>query len=117
MTVLRHIWALLSRRQRQQAIVLLVLTIIGMVLETLGLGLVIPVIALLTQPDVAAGYPAVQAMLVRLGNPTPAQLVTAGMITLVSIHVGRVAFLAYLAWRQMGTGTVVHSQTSGTNNR
>src|SRR5688572_4983711 len=102
MTVPRKIYALLTPSQRRAGAVLLVLTVIGMALETLGLGLVIPVIVLLTQPDLASGYPLLQTLLVGLGNPTPAQLVTGGMVTLVVVHVVRVTFLGYLAWRQMG---------------
>lgn len=47
---------------------LLVLMFLGMTLETLGVGLVIPATAVLTQSDLASNYPA-------LGNPDKQLLV------------------------------------------
>src|SRR5688500_12687296 len=97
----RKLYDLLTPRQRRTAALLLVLTLIGMVLETLGLGLVIPVMALLTQERLAETYPALRGVLERLGNPTPRQLAVGGMLALLAVHIVRVGFLAFLAWRQM----------------
>ena len=66
--VTRKIWGLLTSAERRSAVVLLGLMFIGMVLETLGIGLVIPAIALLTQPDYAERFPALQPLLAALGN-------------------------------------------------
>jgi ABC-type multidrug transport system fused ATPase/permease subunit len=101
MSTFRRIYGLLTAHQRKQAVVLLMLTIVGMVLEMLGLGLVLPVIGLLTQADPASAYPQLRPLFQRLGNPSQAQLVTAGMLGLVALHVIRVAFLGFLSWRQM----------------
>ena len=48
----------------------LLLTIMGMFLEMLGIGLVIPAVMLMTQDDLGAKYPVVQPYLEALGNPT-----------------------------------------------
>jgi len=50
--------------------VLLGLMLIGMMLETLGAGLMIPAIALLTQSNVARNYPALHPALHAIGNPS-----------------------------------------------
>ena len=42
---LRDSWKLLEPRQRRGAVVLLVLMVVGAALETIGVGLAIPVIA------------------------------------------------------------------------
>ena len=94
------VWMLLTSSQRKSALVLLGLMSVGMVLETLGIGLVIPVIALLVQDDLAASYPKVQPVLEMLGNPTQVQLVTGGMLVLVGIYLLKNTFLAYFTWRQ-----------------
>ena len=94
--------ALLSARQKRQAGILVLLTVIGMGLEMLGLGLVVPVMGLLQEGDLAARYPLLATPLERLGHPSPSRLAGIAMLTLVAIHTVRVAFLGFLAWRQMG---------------
>lgn len=79
---------------------LLVLMFIGMGLETLGVGIVVPVIALLTEGDLAGRYPRLQPIIGILGNPTQAQLVTAAVLALVGVYVIKVLFLALMIWRQ-----------------
>lgn len=100
MTLAGKISALLSKPQRKTALALLGLMIIGMVLETLGIGLVIPAVALLMESDVAIRYPQLRPTLDALGNPTQAQLITGGMLLLVAIYFIKNVFLAFLAWRQ-----------------
>jgi ABC-type multidrug transport system fused ATPase/permease subunit len=94
------LWVLLTPEQQRAAIVLLGLMLIGMVLETLGVGLVIPALALMTQGDVAAKYPALAPWLNSLGNPSQERLVIVGMLTLVGVYAVKTLFLAFLAWRQ-----------------
>ena len=96
----RKIWGLLTSAERRSAVVLLGLMFIGMVLETLGVGLVIPAIALLTQSDFARDYPALQPALQALGNPSQQTLVIGGMLVLVGVYLIKALFLALLAWRQ-----------------
>ena len=74
--------------------------VIGMVLETLGVGLVIPALALLTQSDLAHNYPALQSALQALGNPSQQTLVIGGMLVLVGVYLIKGLFLAFLAWQQ-----------------
>src|SRR6266571_59876 len=94
-TVLK-IWNLLSSAEQCSAVVLLGLMSIGMVLETLGVSLVIPAIALLTQSDFARNYPALQPALQALGNPSQQTLVIGGMLVLVGVYLIKALFLALL---------------------
>jgi ATP-binding cassette, subfamily B, bacterial PglK len=94
------VWGLLSSAERHSAIVLLGLVFIGMALETLGAGLVIPTFAVLTQPDITSKYTALQPVLQALGNPGQETLVVAGMLALVGVYFVKTLFLALLAWRQ-----------------
>lgn len=94
------IWNLLTSAERRSALVLLGLMLIGMVLETLGVGLVIPAIALLTQSDFARNYPILQSVLQALGNPSQQTLVIGGMLVLVGVYLIKALFLALLAWQQ-----------------
>src|SRR5215831_3176719 len=80
---------------------LLGLMLIGMVLETIGVGLVIPAMALMTQADLPSRYPAVASLLNRIGNPSRDHLVLIGMVTLVVVYLLKTAFLILLIWWQM----------------
>src|SRR5688572_90953 len=96
----RKIWLILNGRERRRAMLQLLLTIMGMFLEMLGIGLVIPAVMLMTQDDLGAKYPVVQPYLEALGNPTKKELIVGGMLTLVSVYVVKSVFLAFVAWRQ-----------------
>jgi ABC-type multidrug transport system fused ATPase/permease subunit len=96
----RKIWGLLTSAERRSATVLLGLMFIGMVLETLGVGLVIPAIVLLTQRNLANRYPALQPVLHTLGNPSQQSLVIGGMLVLVGVYLVKALFLAILARQQ-----------------
>ena len=80
--------------------VLVALMLIGMVLETLGVGLVIPALALMTQSDVASRYPGLAPFISALGNPSHERMVVAGMLTLVGVYAVKGLFLAFLSWQQ-----------------
>src|SRR5438552_1996684 len=100
MSTARKILDLLTPAERRSAFVLLALMTIGAALETLGIGLVIPAIAVLIQADPAAHYPALRPILDALGNPSHGRLVAAGMLALVAIYLIKTVFCAYLVWRQ-----------------
>jgi ABC-type multidrug transport system fused ATPase/permease subunit len=97
---LRLMWDVLTRRQRRGAVVLLLLMFVGMLLETLGVGLIIPALALMTQADLARRYPSLAPLLRMLGNPDRAHLVVVGMLALVVVYAVKAAFLTFLVWRQ-----------------
>ena len=111
-TTIGKIWGLLMPAERRSAVVLLGLMFIGMVLETLGVGLVIPALALLTQRDIASHYPALQPALQALGNPTQQRLVVVGMLVLLGIYLIKALFLAVLVWQQARFAFDVQAQVS-----
>lgn len=100
MMVYRKLNALLTVQQRRKAIFLLGLMLIGMALETFGIGMVIPALHLMTEPNFAEKYPNLMPLLVYLGSPTQVQLVIGGMITLVGVYSVKTIFLSFLVWRQ-----------------
>ena len=48
---------LLNSRQKRKVLTLLFFIIIGMFLETLGVGLIIPIFTIITDPNIAEKYP------------------------------------------------------------
>ena len=96
----KKIWGLLTPAERHSTVALLGLMFIGMALETLSIGLVIPALALLTQQDLVHDYPALQPVLQTLGNPSQPALIIGGMMVLVGVYLIKGLFLALLAWQQ-----------------
>jgi ABC-type multidrug transport system fused ATPase/permease subunit len=94
-------WAILNREQRRGAAWLFVLSVGGMLFETLGVGLVLPAFALLADNNVAARYPALAPFLAAIGSPTRTQLIVLGMLALVAVYFCKEVYLALLAWCQM----------------
>lgn len=100
MGTFRKILEILTSEERKRGLVLLCLMIIGMALETLGIGLFIPAISLLMQDDLATRYPVVAPILARLGNPSQQSIIMGAMLILVGIYLIRTIYLAFLAWWQ-----------------
>lgn len=111
-SVLSKIHLLLTPAERKSALAVLGLMAIGMMLETIGVGLVIPVIALLMQDDLVARYPAFAFALNQLGNPSQQALIVGAMLGLVGIYLAKNLFLAFLAWQQTRFAFGVQAQIS-----
>src|SRR5688572_26676983 len=99
MSIFAKIRELLSPAQRRSAVVLFGFMLVGMALETLGIGLIIPVITLLTEADLTR-YPVALGVIERLGNPDRRSLIVAAMFTLTVLYLLKNLFLTFLAWWQ-----------------
>jgi ATP-binding cassette, subfamily B, bacterial PglK len=96
----QKLWSMLAPAQRRMGVLLLWLMLIGMTLETLGVGVLIPVLTLMTQSNPVSSYPALAPWLDLLGNPSHEQLVVFAMLALIGVYVVKVLFLIFLTWLQ-----------------
>jgi ABC-type multidrug transport system fused ATPase/permease subunit len=94
------LYSLLTAAKRRTTILLLAFTIIGTLVEVLGIGLLLPVIALLVDDNLGASYPAVQPLLNALGNPTHQAQIQIIMIALIGVYLVKNLYLAFIAWWQ-----------------
>lgn len=79
---------------------MLALMLAGMVLETVGVGLVIPAIGFVAQDDAANRLPIIAPIADLFGNPTHRQLMIGAMVFVIAAFAVKTAFLSYLVWRQ-----------------
>lgn len=100
MNIFAKIYSLHTPAERRRGLLLLALMTIGMLLETLSIGLVIPAITLMMQGDIVERYPGIAPVLSLLGKPTQAGLISAAMLGLVAVYLVKNIFLAFLIWRQ-----------------
>ncbi|MBV5287146.1 MAG: ABC transporter ATP-binding protein [Methyloversatilis discipulorum] len=96
----RKVFAVLDPDQRRSAGGLFLLMLVGMAFETLGVGLVVPAMAVFMQDDSASRSPHVASVLRLLGEPPQAVLVAWAVSALALVYLVKNAFLAFLAWRQ-----------------
>ena len=100
MEFIKQIVSLLDSKERVKALWLLLLIIIGMFMEMLGIGLVVPALVLLIESDIASTYPQVLPILELIGNPPKELLISYALIALISLYVIKTFFLAFLVWTQ-----------------
>lgn len=91
---------ILTAQERKQLPVILFLIFVGMGLETIGIGLVIPVLAIMTQPDLLVNFPSLQPLVSILGEPTQTKLIIGGMLTLLGLYIFKTLFLIFMLWKQ-----------------
>jgi ATP-binding cassette, subfamily B, bacterial PglK len=99
MTTFSKIRELLTPSQRRGALILFGFMLVGMALETVGIGLVIPVVALLTQGDLAS-HPVGRGLIEWMGNPSRSSLIVVAMLALMVVYLLKNLFLTFLAWWQ-----------------
>ena len=112
MTLGKQIWALLSPSFRRQAIIQLLLMIVGMLLEMIGIGLVLPALMAITgvmDPRLKASFARWLPSSIE-GDPRWAVLY--GLLVLLALYVVKAAFLAFAAWKQAGFVSGLQAEVS-----
>lgn len=112
MTALCRMYALLTPAERRASWKILALMIVGMIVDTLGISLVIPGVAVLIETDPEGANPDLRPVLAALGHPSRTELIVGAMIALVVASILRTGFLAFLAWRQAGFAYSVQANLS-----
>lgn len=94
------IYNLLTPSKRRASVILLGFILVGTLLEILGIGLLLPVMVLLVEDNLATSYPVLQPVLNFLGNPSHEVQIQIVMLVLVGVYLIKNLYLAFLAWQQ-----------------
>jgi ABC-type multidrug transport system fused ATPase/permease subunit len=74
---------------------------IGLIFEVFGLGLFIPILAFLVNPEkISNSYPFLKNVLNFIGNPNPTFLIIYFLVFLILFYIIKALFLVYLSWIQ-----------------
>ena len=106
--MIRNLYSIISPDQKSSIWLLAVLLIIGMLLETLSIGLVVPMISVIINPEIINNYPNIQYYfdkynLFGIGNIIPFVI----LLLLVSFVIKNF-FLIFLAWYKSNFSYIVH---------
>jgi ABC-type multidrug transport system fused ATPase/permease subunit len=93
------VWSVLNSQERRRLGWILLLMLVGTVLETVSLGLVVPLVGFLTRPSYLEQFPRLNDL---LGDPTETQFVVGAMSFLVFVYFVKSAFLIWGTWVQRG---------------
>jgi ABC-type multidrug transport system fused ATPase/permease subunit len=100
MTLFKKIRALLTPSERKAAISMLFMMLLGMALETLGIGLVIPVVTVMMQPESWEKYLVVSSLLSSHPSLSHSLMVVIAMIGLVFVYLSKNLYSGFLIWKQ-----------------
>jgi len=112
--IFKKVWRLLLIKEKRQLILLLFMMFIGMGLETLSVGLILPVIGFLSDESALTQFPALNYLLEFLGKQNTEILIVWAMILLLLVYVIKNVFLAMLAWVQVSFISEVKARLSQT---
>jgi ATP-binding cassette, subfamily B, bacterial PglK len=99
-SILKKAWFIQTNQERREASVLFVLMLLGMFLECLGIGIILPILSLLLDESLVEKYPAFVKVVDFIGNPSHTVLIVTLFSTLLVLFLIKNLFLLYLAWRQ-----------------
>jgi len=76
------------------------LMFIAVILEVLGIGMIIPILAFMADPDIMEKNVALSSFLISIGSPSRMQIIVTTMLVLSFIYLIKVLFLVYLSWKK-----------------
>ena len=82
-SIVKLVWEILLRDERRKMIGIFFLMLVGSVLETMSLGLIVPAMGALTNPNYLEKFPVIDNL---FGNPSPTEVVTLTMGVLVFLY-------------------------------
>lgn len=94
------IWGLLPRKYKVQTILIVILTIIGAGFETLGLGLILPVLSGIMSPESFLTNAGLNYLGSYLDRFSQLELMVGGMLLLGGVYLIKGLYLAFMIWRQ-----------------
>ena len=94
------IWGLLPRKYKFQSIFIVILTIVGACFETLGLGLILPVLSVIMNPESIVTNVGFNYFTPHLDGLSQLELMVGGMLVLGGVYLIKGIYLAFMIWRQ-----------------
>jgi len=93
------VWSLLAKAERRRALVMSVYLVVGVVLEVMSVGALVPLIRVLTQSNLKSKYPLIDRLFPNSSNQFIVMVVLVGVIC---IFLFKELFLGFGLWIQRG---------------
>jgi ABC-type multidrug transport system fused ATPase/permease subunit len=99
-STLKKAWFIQSSKERLEASMLFFLMLIGMFLECLGIGIILPLLSLVLDESIITKYPLIANFVSFIGSPSYTNLIFILFGSLLVMFLIKNLFLLYLSWRQ-----------------
>ena len=80
---------------------ILILMLIASLMEVIGVGLIIPIITLLTENDIVSKYPQIEPLLRVMGNPSSEIIVIYSMLVFLGVYLLKNIYLVFFIWSKL----------------
>ena len=105
----RLVLQLLDHREKRRLLFILLLMVVGSVFEVLSLGMVVPIIGLLTKPDYIESVPFVTRL---FGDISQESFALIAMLIMLIVFIVKTVFLVWKVWIQRGYSNEVTTRIS-----
>lgn len=100
MHILKKVAFILDKKQKKGIIFLMVLVLIGMLIEFVSLGMLMPTLNILIDSKSISNYPLLTTFLKFIGNPTRITFVLSVLLILVTVYLAKALYVFYMTWEQ-----------------
>jgi ABC-type multidrug transport system fused ATPase/permease subunit len=101
MTTLKKLLYLLTSEQKKELILLTILMTVGLLFEMIGVGIVIPVLGIITNIEIINKYPVLKSFFSNTNDQLQHEkLVIYALLLLVIVYLSKTIYLMFLTWRQ-----------------
>ena len=97
LSITKMVWRALAAIERRKLFFVWFLALVGMILELFSLGLIIPLMGLLTQDDYVEKYPDLFRM---MGEPSQQKILVVGVLFILFVYLVKAIFTYYSNWVQ-----------------
>lgn len=97
----KKIWLLLTSRQKSILLILFVAVLFNSVLEFFGIGLVVPLVSLINNPEMINNYPKLVSIMSHLGIENARNALKIMLVTFISIFVFKSIYIIKLSQLQL----------------
>ena len=96
----KKLFGLLNSKHKKDLLILAFLLILAIFFEMLGLGILIPAITILLDPDIGSTYPELKPILNFFGNPDHKSLIFWGLFSVIFVYFFKGGFLTVVSYKQ-----------------
>jgi len=98
--IIKKLNFLLTNKQKKKLYLLFFLLIMGMFLEMLSIGILVPLLGLMVNSDMTNKYPIILSFFKFFNIETKEQIVIISMLSLVFFYLLKTTYLIFLSWHQ-----------------